>query len=308
VHFEPFLLRRRAQVALEIAARVEPLAAPVGGGDQRNGHLGQIGRALTVIRRIERARQHLEPHVLAVFHELLLGQRLGAAGELAGDGAFPAPLAHAVLNRLDLHVLPVLAERAGQTAMTARIAVGIGPPLPDTDRCKVGRLRRRGPPLVAGVVGDAVHPHLAARPRLSRRPLDAQVNVARLARVVVPEVAGRAPGAARIDANAYVAVGYPLLRIDHLPVRVLVARARYGVGVLPCHDLPGGLVALLKGNALAVRAVAQDDRIAPLGDRTEHIGAQHQPVIHRNRRIPVDPHFIADFAFHRLHAFISFVH
>jgi hypothetical protein len=33
-------------------------------------------------------------------------------------------------------------------------------------------------------------------------------------------------------------------------------------------------------------------------DRTEHVGAQHDTVIHRDRRVPLDLHSVALFAFH----------
>ncbi len=31
-------------------------------------------------------------------------------------------------------------------------------------------------------------------------------------------------------------------------------------------------------------------------DRTKHVGAEHEPVIHRDRHVPVDTHAVADFA------------
>src|SRR6266513_4302467 len=97
--------------------------------------------------------------------------------------------------------LPVLAEGADDAAVAVAGAGGVVPALPGADRGEVRRLRRRRAPLVARVVRNAVHADLAAAPLLRRRPLDAVLKVARLARIVVAQVAGRAPGAARIDAH-----------------------------------------------------------------------------------------------------------
>src|SRR5262245_46358110 len=49
VHLEPFLLRRRAHEALEIAARMQRLAAPIGGGEQRRLDLRPDRRARAVV-------------------------------------------------------------------------------------------------------------------------------------------------------------------------------------------------------------------------------------------------------------------
>jgi len=91
------------------------------------------------------------------------------------------------------------------------------------------------------------------------------------------------------------------------------------------HALPGARIAVLEGETLGVRAVAQDHRIAAGGERVKHIGAQHKPVIHRDRHVPVDAHAVAHFAalpmrragrrpghprfaFARRHAFLLFIH
>src|SRR5581483_5642308 len=131
------------------------------------------------------------------------------------------------------------------------LAVRVVPAFPDADGREVRWVRRGGTPLVAGVIRDAVHAHLARAPGLRRGPLDAQVDVVRLARVVVAQEPRRAPGAARVDADAGVAVGHPLLGIDDLPVRVAVGGARDRVGIVARHDLPRRLVAVLERQALA---------------------------------------------------------
>src|SRR6185295_11878799 len=197
----------------------------------------------------------------------------------------------AVLHGLHLHLLPVLAKAADDAAVARALAIGIVPAFPDADRGEVRRLRRGGAPLVAGVVGDAVHADLARAPGLLRRPFDAVVDVLRLARAVVAEEAGRAARAARVDADAGVAVGHPLLRVDDFPVLVAVGRAGEDVGVLARHDVPGGLVALLEGEALAVGTVAQQRRVLPFAVGPEHVGPQHQPIVHADGHVPVDLHF-----------------
>src|SRR5438552_14911097 len=289
MHLEPFLLRGGADEALEIAARVQPLPAPVGCSEERRLHLRKIGAALTVVRAVQLAREEGLPHVLAVPRELLLGERLGTADQLAGVGVFLAALTDPVLHRLHLHVLPVLAEAADDAAVARALAVGIVPAFPGADRGELRRLTRRRAPLVARVVRDAVHADLAAAPRLLSRPLDALVDVPRLARVVVREIAGRAAGAARIDAHAHVALRNPFLRIDRFPVLVAVRGAGERVGILARHDLPRGLVALLEREPLAVGAVAQDRRVFSLL-WTKHVGAQHQAIVHADGHVPVDLH------------------
>src|SRR5262249_11408597 len=97
-----------------------------------------------------------------------------------------------------------------------------------------------------------------------------------------------------------IAVRYPFLGIDKLPNLVLVAGAFEHLGHRLGEPRPVGLVALLKGEALAVGAVAQDRRIFARAGRTEDVGAQHHAVFHRDRPIPVDLHAVADFGFHGL--------
>src|SRR5262245_11957922 len=63
------------------------------------------------------------------------------------------------------------------------------------------------------------------------------------------------------------------------------------------HPVPGGLVAVLEVQPLAVGAVAQDHRIPAIFDRAEDVAAEHQPVVRRDRHVPVDPHPVADLAF-----------
>src|SRR5438132_1133505 len=119
---QPFLLRRGPRKTLKVAARVQSLPAPVRRREQRHGHLRKIWAALGIIRSPELAREERLPHVLAVLFELLGRKRLGAADKLARDSAFRAALPLAVLHRLHLHVLPVLAEAADDSAVARALA------------------------------------------------------------------------------------------------------------------------------------------------------------------------------------------
>ena len=176
------------------------------------------------------------------------------------------------------------------------VAIPVGGALPDAHGGQVRRLQRRHVPLVDGVVGDAVESDLAARPRLHAGPFDAVVEILGLARREVVDEAGRAAGAAGIDAHAGVVVRHPFLRIDHFPALVEVARASGDVGMLLGHALPCAGIAILEGKPLGIGTVAEDHRIAAILRRAEDIGAQHQAVVHRDRDIPVDAHAVADFA------------
>src|SRR5262249_35593110 len=137
---------------------------------------------------------------------------------------------------------------------------------------------------------------LAVRPRLHAGPLDAVVEIPGLARRPVLHVAGRAAAAARIDPHADVALGHPFLRIADLPALVLIARTGHHVGLLLFHALPGSLVAVLEVQPLAIRAVAQENRVTSLLHRPEDVATKHQPVVHGDRHVPVDLHAVADFA------------
>src|SRR5262252_5073057 len=176
------------------------------------------------------------------------------------------------------------------------VAVPVRRALPHADGCEMRRLQRRHVPLVDRVVRYAVEPDLAVRPRLDAGPFDAVIEILRLSRREVIDHTGRATAATRIDAHADIVVRYPFLRIDHLPVLVLVGRARRDIGMLPGHALPRARIALLEGQPLGIGAVAQDHRICADFRGPEDIRAQHQPVIHGDRDIPVDVHAVAESA------------
>src|SRR5262249_5570011 len=97
------------------------------------------------------------------------------------------------------------------------------------------------------------------------------------------------------------AVGHPLLRINQLPVLILIARAlqRFGKRLRQPH--PRALVSFLEGKALGIRPIAENHGLAPASDGTEDIGARQDPVAHLDRVVPIDAHAVADFGFHRMH-------
>ena len=174
------------------------MAAPVARGQQRDVDALPVAGARAVVVVVERVRGHLGGEVSPVRGELVVGERLRPAGELARVGvdgpALPAP----VLHRGDLHLVPVAEEGAQDPAVAGGVAVPVGGALPGAHRREPARRARGDVPLVHRVVGDAVQPDLAARPRLRRGPLDASREVApsRAART------GRAgPASARRRAN-----------------------------------------------------------------------------------------------------------
>ena len=207
----------------EIAARMQALSAPVRGREQRRRDLVPLRRARLVIVVVERMRADLRAEVAAVLRELLLAQRLRPAHQFAVHAAALAALARAVLHGLHLHVVPVRPEGREHAAVMRHVAIPVGRALPDAHRGEVRRLQRRDVPRVDAVVRDAVQPDLAVRPRLHAGPFDAVVEVLRLARREMIDEAGRAAGAARIDAHARIAVRHPFLRVDDFPALIEVA-------------------------------------------------------------------------------------
>src|SRR5262249_37234703 len=103
----------------------------------------------------------------------------------------------------------------------------------------------------------------------------------------------RASGAAGIHAHAGIIVRHPFLRIDHFPALVEIAGAGGHVGGPLGHALPRTRIAVLEGEALAVRTVAEAHGIASVLYRTEHVGAQEEDIVHLDRPVPVDAHAVA---------------
>ncbi len=227
----------------------------------------------------------------------LLGQGLRTGNQFAGDPAAQSALAEAMLRAMEGAREQIVEELAVNAAVARDLAIPVGGAFPDAQRGEMRRLMLRHVPLVHGVIGDAIHPHLAAAPRLRRGPLDTGIDVGGLARRPRVEKSGRAAGAARVDAQADIAVRHPFFRIDQLPHLIFVAGAFGDLGKRLDHALPGALVALLEGHPLAEGAIGHDHRILPVVVGPEHVGAQHDAVIHRDRCVPIDPHPVAHFAF-----------
>ena len=296
VDLQPALRRRGAGVGLEVAPRVQSLAAPVGRGQERHRHLVPHRRAVGVVPVVEGVRQDVLAEGATVGGQFLLAERRRPRGQLARVGVDRTAGAEAVLDGLDLHVVPVVPEGAENAAVVGGVPVPLRGALPGDHRHEVRRLAGGHRPLVHGVVRDAREPDLAVAPGLNCGPLDAVVEVLGLPRREVIDVAGRASAAPGVHPQAHVAVGDPLLGVADLPVLVLVGGACDHVGMLLGHAVPGAGVALLKGQTFGVGAVGQQDRVAPGVVGAVRVGAQHQPVVHRYRHIPVDPHAVAHFA------------
>ena len=180
--------------------------------------------------------------------------------------------------------------------MAGHVAEPVGGAFPNAHRSEMRRLQRGDVPLVDAVIGDAVEPDLAVRPRLGARPFDAVVEILGLARREMVDHAGRAAGAAGIDAHAGVIVRHPFLGVDHLPVLVLVGGVRGDVGVLLDHALPRAGIAFLEGEALGIGAVGEDHGVFPGLHRPKNIGAEHEAVVHLDRHVPIDVHAVAHLA------------
>ena len=56
------------------------------------------------------------------------------------------------------------------------------------------------------------------------------------------------------------------------------------------HLLPLEWITFLKRESLGVDAVGENHGRVHVGDRAEHVGAQDDPVVHRDRLVPGDPH------------------
>jgi len=126
----------------------------------------------------------------AVRGQLGLVQGLVPADERSSDRVARGALAEAVLDGLDLHVVPVFGEGAENAAVPGQLAVPVRGPLPDAHRGQVRWLGAGDQPLVHRVVGDAGETDLAVAPRLLGRPLDAVVEVLCLPGAEVVDVAG----------------------------------------------------------------------------------------------------------------------
>src|SRR6266849_55299 len=130
VHLEPFLLRAGAQEAFEIAARMQPHAAPVGGGEQRRLDVLERRQARAVVLVDQAMAQRVAVGVGAVLLQLGLRHRRRAGDRLAGHQALAAARTDAVLHRRHLARIPAGEEVAQDAAVARELAVVVRRALP----------------------------------------------------------------------------------------------------------------------------------------------------------------------------------
>src|SRR5262249_49526778 len=216
-----------------------------------------------------------------------------AGDRLAGDAAFARAVAEPVLDVGDLMLPPQLLELAQDAAVVAGIAVAVVLPFPWDDRREMRRTVHGDAPLVAGVIGNPEHADFAVAPRFFAGPLDALIKIRDFAVGVRVHHAGRPAGAARVDPNHGIAVRHPALGVGHLPILIFVARTFENLRMVLDHLSPLVGVTLLIGETLGVDAVGEDDRIASVVDGPEHVGVEHEAVVHDDRLVPGNAHAVA---------------
>jgi hypothetical protein len=110
VDLQPFLLAGGADEALDIAAKMEAVAAPVARREHRHRDFLPDGGAFPVKRIVERVGQRVSHHVRPVLGQLRLGQRVGARDQQPAVGVDRTALAQSVLHRHHLYLEPVAPE------------------------------------------------------------------------------------------------------------------------------------------------------------------------------------------------------
>src|SRR5665647_1003224 len=181
--------------------------------------------------------------------------------------------------------------------MVRHVAVEIRSAFPYANRGEMLGLQSGRLPLVLGIIGNAVETDLAVRPRLYAGPVDALRQILRLAQRPDVDNTGRAPGAAAVDTDTNVFVRHPFFRIDDFPALVLVGRTGRYVRLVGAHAPPLVRVKIIEVQPFAVWSVSHDDRKLAVGDRPVDIAPQYQPIVHRDRHVPIDSHAISDFSF-----------
>ena len=94
----------------------------------------------------------------AVFDQFGLGKLIVATNELASDAAATASASKTVLHGRDLHVVPVLQERAEHSTMEGHVSVEIRGALPEVHMAAsaMAGAEMRDQPLIDPVVGNSV--------------------------------------------------------------------------------------------------------------------------------------------------------
>ena len=170
MHFQPFVLGSRAQIALKITARMQALPTPVGRRQQWHGDFREIRGATGIEFIFQLVLDHIGIDITAVRAQFLVGQRVRTRYPIAIHTRAVTALAKPVLHCLDLHIIPVLQEGAVDAAVTDHVAVKICAPFPDAHSRQTAWLHRRHLPLVDRIIGNAAQAHFAVRPRLIGAP------------------------------------------------------------------------------------------------------------------------------------------
>ncbi len=171
VDLQPFLARRRAQVAFHIASKVPACAAPVARRQKRHRDPVEHRRTFPVEIVVERMGSHVGAVVGSVGGELFIGQSLRAGDEFAGVGADEAALAQAVLNGRGGAPVPDVDGLAEHSTVVEHVAIEVADALPRHHCAEMRRVEARDQPLGDGVVADPEQADLAGTPRPGARPL-----------------------------------------------------------------------------------------------------------------------------------------
>ena len=143
-----------------------------------SAEIGSIGRSCRVIQ------VHRPRHVFA---------RVGVDG---------APVAHAVLDRQHLHVVPVLPERTQHSTVVGHVPIPVGRAFPRNHGCEVRRVEPGNEPRVDREIGHPRQTNLARAPWLDSGPLDCFVEIVDFLGREMVQVARRAAGAAHRPRSA----------------------------------------------------------------------------------------------------------
>ncbi len=155
VCLEPLVLGGSFDKTVEVAPRVDALTTPVRRREEGHGDPGQVHGALAVPVVEEGVALDLRERLLSVCHQLVFREGDGAGHRLAGVGIDRGPLTLAVLDRVDLALLPSSGELAEDAAVVVGVAIGVGEALPSDQGGQVLGLALRRGPSHDRVVGDA---------------------------------------------------------------------------------------------------------------------------------------------------------
>ena len=106
VHLQPFLLGAGAQEALEVAARMQAHAAPIGSGEQRRLDVLEFRQPGLVVVVDQAVAQRVAVAIGAILPQLVVAEIQRPRHRLAGDHAPGAAVADAVLHGGHLARIP----------------------------------------------------------------------------------------------------------------------------------------------------------------------------------------------------------